>query len=273
MRTWFTTCTLAAALAAPALLPAQDNMAPPKWMTIQRELVKPGKEPAHMKLEVEWTRAVEAAKFPVPMLGLTSMSGANEVWFMQGFASAADMQKLGETMAAAPAMSAVDAKYRPMETDMLANQFTMIVRLRDDLSYTSAAPLPSMRYMTVTRVSVKIGHVPEFEDARKIVKAAHEKIRAVDGYAVFQVTMGAPAGTFLVMAAKKGMADFDTDPHGDAYVTAIGGPEGQKKLREMSIAYENTADTQLFAVNPAISTMGSVWGDADAYWKPKATKK
>ena len=273
MRIVLTTCTVVAALAVPACLTAQDNNAPPKWMTIQREVVKPGKEPAHMRLETEWSRALEAAKFPVPLLGLTSMSGANEVWFLQGFAAAADMQKVSETMAANPAMAAVDQKYRPMESDLLANQFTMIARLRDDLSYTSDAPLPSMRYMTVQRISVKIGHGPEFEDARKIMKAGHEKIRAADGYAVYQVTMGAPAGTFLVMAAKKGMADFDTDPHGEPYAAAIGGPDGQKKLRDMSMSYENTADTQLFAVNPTISTMGQVWGDADAYWKPKATKK
>ena len=222
---------------------------------------------------MEWTRAYDAIKYPAALLGLTSMSGANEVWFLMGFPSAADMQKLNETVAAAPALSAVDAKYRPMEADLLANQFTMIARLRDDLSYTSGVPLPSMRYMTVQRISVKIGQGPTFEEARKITKAAHEKIKAVDGYAVYQVTMGAPAGTFLVMAAKKGMAEFDNDPHGEAYAAAIGGPEGQKKMREMTIAYQNTADTQLFFVNPALSTMGPVWGDADAYWKPKGAKK
>lgn len=273
MRTWFTICTLAAALAAPAFLLAQDNNTPPKWMTIQREVVKPGKEPAHVKLEMQWSRELEAVKFPVPMLGLQSMSGANEVWFLTGFAAAADMQKLNESMAATPTMGAVEAKFRPMEADLLANQTTMVARYRDDLSYSNGAAMPSMRYMTVQRIAVKIGHGPEFEDARKIMKAAHEASRAADGYAVYQVTMGAPAGTFLVMSAKKGMADFDADPHGDAYVTAVGGAEGQKKLREMSISYENTADTQLFYVNPAISMMGSAWGDADAYWKPKAMKK
>ena len=273
MRTWFTTCALAAALAAPALLPAQDNNATPKWMTIQREVVKPGKEPAHVKLETEWARALEAAKYPVPILGMTSMSGADEAWFLMGFPTAADMQKMYETVAAAPAMSGVDAKFRPMEADLLANRITMIARLRDDLSYSSGAPLPSMRLMTVQRISVKTGAGPTFEEARKIMKAAHEKIRAVDGYAVYQVTMGAPAGTFLVMAAKKGFAEFDTDPHGEAYAAALGGPDGQTKLREMAIAYQNTADTQLFFVNPAISTMGSVWGEADAYWKPKGAKK
>ncbi|MBI3791627.1 MAG: hypothetical protein HY275_12215 [Gemmatimonadetes bacterium] len=273
MRHWLNVVAVTAAFAAPTPTIAQETDVPPAWMTFQREVIKPGKEPAHLKLEREWARAYEAQKYPNALLGMTSMSGPSEVWFLMGYQKSADIQKVAETVAASPALSGIDERFRPQESDLLANQFTMVARFRGDLSYSNNVPMASMRYMTVQRIVVKIGHGPEFEEARKLIKAAHEQSRASDGFAVYQVTAGAPAGTFLVLAAKRAMADFDNDPHGAPYIAALGGPDGQKKLREMSISYENSADTQLFAVNPEISTMGAVWGAADSYWKSKAAKK
>ncbi len=260
------------ALAVPAILAAQAP-APPKVIVVGRELVKPGKGAAHTKLESAWSRALEAAKSPTTFIAMTTMSGANEAWFLFPYASMADMQKLNAAGDASATLTAITDRYAAQESDLLANMFTMIANYRDDLSYNDGTPLPSLRYMSVQRVSVKIGHNDEFVEARKIIKAAHEKAKVAHGYAIYEVTAGAPAGTFLVFSGRKSLAELDADPHGPAYVTALGGPDGQKKLNAMTMSYENSADATLFQLNAAMSSPGKAWIDADPFWKPKVAPK
>ena len=268
----FRSFVAAAILLVPNLVAAQQ-MPSPKWITVGREVVKPGKDAAHMKNEAAWARASEAAKTPVAQLAMVAISGPNEAWWLTGFESAEAMQKYNETIDATPALAAVSAKYYPPEADYLANTFTMIARYRDDLSYSTGSPMTALRYMVVSRIGVKLGHNAEFVEARKMIKAAHEKAKAADGYAVYQVTAGAPAGTFLVFAGKGSMAELDVNPHGDAYTAALGGADGEKKLNDMLMSYEGSSDSNLFRLSPSMSILNKQWWDADAYWKPKAAKK
>jgi hypothetical protein len=194
---------------------------PPKVMLIGRELVKPGKGAAHTKLESAWSRALEAAKNPATFIAMTTMTGANEAWFLVPYASMADLQKMNAAVDASAPLTAINDRYAAQESDVIANMFTMITNYRDDLSYNNGTPLPSLRYMTVQRVAVKIGHNDEFVEARKLIKSAHEKAKAGDGYAVYQVVSGAPVGTFLIFSGRKSLAELDADQHGPAYVTAL----------------------------------------------------
>ena len=264
--------TVIATLVTPAALVAQDANAR-QTLQITREIVKPGKGGAHAKHEVAWSRALEAAKYTGGALAMTSMSGANEVWFLSQYGTMADLQKMNEGYAASPALMAVSDKYAPAEADMLNNSLTMIASRRSDLSYTSGTPIQALRYMTVQRIAVKVGHNTEFVDARKIIKAAHEQTKMPDGFTVYQVNDGAPSGTYLVLRGLKSLAELDTNPHSANYVAAIGGADGQKKLNDMAMSYENSADVTLFQLNPAMSILPKEWSDADPFWKPKAALK
>jgi hypothetical protein len=199
-----------------------------------------------------------------------SISGAPEMWWLSGYGTAADIQKLNEASAAMPAVGAVDEKFGPPEADYIASNTTMIASLRDSLSYSAGVPTSALRYFVVSRVLVRPGHNDEFVAARKIIKAAHEAVHASDGYAIYQVTAGAPTGTYLIFAGKKSMAELDANPHGPGYAAAVGGAEGQKKLADMAASYTNNGDSNLFALDPQISVLSKAWYDADAFWKPKA---
>lgn len=260
---------LAAALFAPAALAAQEMAAPP-WLNIYREVVKPGKGPAHAKHEAAWARALTAAQYPGGSLAIASMTGPNEYWWLSGLASAADLEKLNAAYAASPALSAVEDKFVPPEADYLNNAFGILARMRDDLSYNSGAPMTSMRYMVVTTIAVRPGHMAEFVEARKMIKAAHETSKAKDGFAIYQVMGGAANGSFLIFAAKASLAELDADPHGPAYVAALGGSDAQKKLAALASAYTATNIGNLFRVDPQTSVLDKSWYDADPFWKPKA---
>jgi len=193
------------------------------------------------------------------------------MWFMQGYPTMAEMQTSNAAYDASPVFTAVDQKFRPQEAEYLTSATNLIARFRAELSYDAGNAMPGMRYMTVQRIVVRPGHGAEFDSARKIIKAAHEKVKAKDGFALYQVTSGAPAGTYLLMGGRQGLADLDADPHGPDYGAALG-PNGQKTLNELLIAYEASAATDLFQVNPEISIVPKTWADADPYWKPKALK-
>lgn len=265
---------LVVALGLPAALRAQEAaMGPPPIVQIGREIVKPGKWAAHTKLETEWGRALATAKFPVNFMAISSMTGAGEVWFLSGFASMAEFEKTNHEIDANAALGAIYNRYSPQEAELLSDSRGMIARYRDDLSYLPGKePLGTMRYFSITRTQVRPGHNGEFEDARKLIKAAHMQAKLPDGFVIYQVTSGAPVGTFLTFVARKSLAEIDQGPqiHGAPYMAALGGDSGQKRLTALASSGTITAETNEFSFSPAMSFPAKDLVDADpAFWKPK----
>jgi hypothetical protein len=266
---------LSAAIALPSVADAQAMTSPAPVLQVGREVVKPGKIAAHTKLETAWSRGLEAAKYPTTFVALTSMSGPHEVWFVSPWASLAAMQKANDEFDANAVLSAVDDKYAPAEIDFLQDWRSMTLMLREDLSYQTARPITDMRFLSVTRVLVRAGHTAEFVEARAAIKAAHEKAKLPDGYAVYQANLGMPAGTFYVLAIRKSLTELDDNAktHADpAYMAALG-PDWTKKNAALVQAYEASSDVNLFAVSAAMSVVPKEWSAADPFWKPKALPK
>src|SRR5690349_11526127 len=74
--------------------PAHPQQAPPKYLQIIREAVKPGRDAAHMELEAAWSQAFAKAKVPVYTLGMTTLFGPPEAWWLQGSESIAEIDKV-----------------------------------------------------------------------------------------------------------------------------------------------------------------------------------
>lgn len=93
MRRTFLT-VLAAFLVLSVAWPAMAQQgAPPNVIQIYREEVKPGKVAAHEKTEVGWPRAFAKANSPDHYIAMTSMTGPNEAWFINGYDSLATLEK------------------------------------------------------------------------------------------------------------------------------------------------------------------------------------
>lgn len=283
MRYRMSLAATAAALAIPIIAGAQTmtaaapvlNGAAPV-LAIGREVIKPGKGPAHTRLETAWSRSLEAAKYAQGFVALTSMSGPNEVWFVSPYASLDAMQKANEAYDANPAMMAISEKYVPAEVEFLADGGrSMILTLRPELSYSNGRALSDMRFLTVQRIQVRAGHAAEFTESRTAIKAAHEKAKLSDGFAVYQATSGMPGGTFYVLATRKSLAELDdnTKTHADPAYQAALGVDWLKKNALLVQAYEASSDNNVFAVNPAMSVVSKEWKDADAFWRPKLVAK
>jgi hypothetical protein len=242
-------------------------------MWIYRESVKVGKGYAHDAHENAWARALVAAKYADNFIALTSRTGPHENWYISTYPTWAAYEKANDANYGNAAQSAVDKQFRSAEGDYLNDSRGMTLRQRDELSYGGPADLPNMRFVTVTRVSVRPGHTAEYEEARAMIKAAHERAKLSDRFSVWEVSSGAPAGTFYTFVARKSLAELDDAGtiHGAAYQLELGGAEGQKKLAALNASAVISQETDHFEFAPSQSVAPEAWVTANpGYWKPKA---
>jgi len=243
-------------------------------LRIFREEVKPGMGEAHEKVEANYVHAVARAKFPVHYLALSSLSGTNEVWFVEAHDSYASIEKAEAAIDKLPALKQELGQIGAQDGGLLTGGRTLTLAFREGLSYRPGVNVAQMRYFSVNTIRVRPGHDPEFREARGIIKAALEKANADAHFAVYQVVLGAPAGTYIVFTPRKSLAELDAPPN--QAIQAALGEEGQKKLRELASAYTQVSEPNLFAFSPKMSYPPKEFVAADAaFWapKPKVTAK
>jgi len=260
-----------ALLAQATPMPAAFNV-----LTVYRETVKPGKSTAHDAHEVGWAGALAAAQNPTGFLAATAMTGPDENWYLAPYADWAAYEKARKADDGNAALKAIDTRYRAMEGDYLTDARLMVLTALRDLNYGPPADLATNRYFGVTRITVRPGHTAEYEESRRMVKAAHESAKLKDSYSIWRVAAGAPAGTYYQFVARKSLAELDETAaiHGAAYQAALGGPEGQKKLDAMLASAVISSQVDLFAFAPQQSIPPPEWVTADpGFWTRKPAVK
>lgn len=248
---------------------------PPRVLQIFREEVKPGKTAAHEKVEVGWPRAFAKANWPTHYTAMVSITGPNEAWYATGYESFETWEKDQKNIEGNAALQSELDQLSGQDGELLSNTRSIVATYREDLSHRPGFSLPLTRYFSVTIVRVRPGHNPDFEEARKIVKGAHEKAGLKDNHSVWQVVSGMPNGTFLIITPMRSLAEMDAAPqvHGTEYQNAIG-DDGRRKLRELASSGTISSDNTVFAVNPKMSYVAKETVAADpGFWNPKPATK
>ncbi|MGB7621939.1 MAG: hypothetical protein WBN92_06275 [Terriglobia bacterium] len=263
-----------------APLAAQQTMGPPKVLSILREEVKPARGGAHEKVETGYAQFFKKAKLPTGWLGMTAVWGnSSEAWFVTGYDSFAAFDKertAVDKMVAGAVKTGMD-QLDKQDSDLLSGSRSLVATYNKELSYRADVDIPHMRYFRIVTVRVRPGQGHTFEEARKIVNEAHEKANVDEHWAVYEVVAGAPAGTYFIITPLKSLAEQDDFPalHGKAYQDALG-DENRAKLRKMQSEAVMSAETSVYAFNPAMSVLPKEWTGADPdFWtpKPKAAAK
>src|ERR1700689_1175361 len=257
-------------LMACGLLCAQD---PPKVLRIIQEDIKEGKSPAHEKSEARFAQAMAKNKYPASYLGMTSMTGPSQAWFLEeheSFVSVAETQAFEDKIAEFQSLDAVDAELRSKSSYSLA-------LYRPDLSYHSAEfmlGLPKARYMNVSAVHIHFEHDLEFAEIAKPAIEAGVKANSDQPVAVYQVVSGMPAGTYMLLEPAASLNALDDAPaRSRALMQAMGEPGARKFLKNAGeiIAGEEPV---LFAINPRMSYVSKEFAASDPeFWTPKPPKK
>lgn len=253
---------------------AQGNQAadaPPAVLRITREEVKVAKDAAHEVNETNWATAYAKAKLPHGWLGMTSMSGPGEAWFLQGFGSWEEIEKLSAAGEANEAWSAEGKKLWAQDGEFLNRSSIVIAAYRPAMSYRAGSNLATKRYMQVQLVRVRPGRGREFTDAWREQVAAHEKAKMEESWAFYQVVSGMADGTYIYLQAHASLADVDRSAQmhaTEAFLSAVG-EAGRARLRETTQLAVESSQTLHFAFNPKMSTIPKAWMDADPFWAPK----
>jgi hypothetical protein len=277
---------LAALASLSSPLAAQEPIAAPPVMRITVEDIKPGSMGAHEKSVASYLALFARAQAPQPRVGMVPVAGdQNQVVYLEGFASfealeAAD-KKLEASMSASPALAAELEALEKSSGPLHASQRTMIAVLRSDLSYRplSMSAVGKSRYFGVTTVRLKVGRVSDYESYVRQTNRAREKADLAESTAVYQVTSGAPIGTFMSFTASRSLAEMDAARAGMAARTkavdeALGGEEVVRQRRATIEEIVLDGRTALYALNPRLGTPVAQIASADPdFWTPKPTGK
>ncbi len=246
---------------------------PPNYIQIYREMVKPGKGPAHEKLEANWPKAFKSAKMNNYYVGMAAITGPSEAWFISGYPSMEAWEQETKAEEANPTLNSELNRLQGIDGDLLDSTRSVVAKYRPDLSYGANINLGAYRYFYVTTVRVKPGTAPKFVEARKMVKAAHEQAKMTDGFAIFEVVSGMPTPTYLLFIPLKSLKDVDEFPkmhESAAYKEAMGGEQGDAKMAEYAAASIMNIESSIFAFNPKMSNASPQMASADAeFWNPK----
>ena len=259
--------------AASFILSAQPPAGPPKVLRIYREDIKEGKAGAHEKVEARWAQTMARLKYPANSIGMTSLTGTGQAWFLEGhesFTSIGDAEAFFGKPANKPVIDALEAS----DSELRSSSRQWIAVFRNDMSYRPQQfiqGIPKARYMNVLIFRVHQGRDQEFVDLAKTVIAAMEKSNSDQPAAVYQIVSGAPNGMFLIFEPCASLKALDEGPvRGEAMMNAMGDSGAKKFLKSVgeTVASEESV---IFTINPRMSYVSKEFAAADPdFWTPKA---
>ena len=256
---------------------AQEKTAdsgPPKRLQLVIEEVKPGKGAAHQKSEAAWLASFLQANVPAYGIGMTSMTGRNEAWFINVMGDSwAEYDKWDKQVSGNKMVSAELAKASTTDGELLNGTRTVFLSYVPDMSYRPDFKLGEYKYFMVDTVRVKPGHGKEFSDIRKAVNAAHEKANMDEHMLVYYASMGGMGGTYYIFEPVKSIASLDQVDklHGEdsAYRKALG-EDFTKMNREFAQNGLISVQNDMFAIDPKMSYVSEETAKlAPGFWMSK----
>jgi hypothetical protein len=248
---------------------SQGGGAVPKILQISREWLKPGKSgAAHEKAESAFVQAMSRAKFPTHYLAMTSLSGKSRALFMTRYASYEAWEKDNNTIEKNATLSAALEHAYVADGELLDSVDQGVFEYNQEMSLRPRADLSHMRYMEISLYHVKPGHIGEWRELVKMVKAANEKAIPDAHWGMFEQRYGGEGGTYLVLHARASLAELDKgDMESKQFADAMG-EEGMKKFAELYGSAVDLSQHQLFAFSPKMSYIYDDWAKSDPdFWK------
>ena len=264
----------------------EPNAPPPGMLRVTREQFRPGNMSTHNKQMPAIFALMDKANVGAARLGLLPVSGdQNHLLYLEGFASAADMEatakKMNDVMGAAPAMQAEADALLGKSAPLHESQTVMLAIFRGDLSYhaNTREQTGRARYFNVNVLRVNVGRGTDWADYTKQTNAAREKAGLDEHTAVYQVLSGAPAGTFLILSTMRSLSETDDGVRGNAaraqkMSAALGGESVVATRRKTNSELVAQSVTTLYRIDRAISRPRPEFVAADPdFWKPKEMPK
>jgi hypothetical protein len=130
--------------------------------------------------------------------------------------------------------------------------------------------ISKMRYLDVMVFKIRGGKNKEWQELVKLAKQGYGKGDPEAHWGTFELVYGGDAGTYLVLTARKSLAEVDRGFSIENDVMSAIGEANGKKMDELFASCVESLQTQLFAFNPAMSYPAEEWIKSDPdFWTPK----
>ena len=136
-------------------LPAQQTA--PRFMYIYRDSLKRGIDSAYRAIENDGAQICADLRCPNPYLGIESLSGAHEAWWLNAFSSEADTTRVAKAYATDRALSESLGMVAKRKAALIGTAVQGFAVYRHDLSRGPAWSVARARFIVVT---VTRGHRP-----------------------------------------------------------------------------------------------------------------
>lgn len=249
---------------------AQMEMTKPApILVIYKEDVKAGRVSSHNDLEANYARAYAKMPGARHYLAMESISGPNQAWFVQPYASLQDAEKEYQANDKAPV--AIRTELRKIaggEQDNLTNQVAITTAYREDLSYNAdVSNLPRSRFVEVMTFRIRPGHENEFAEATNLVKGAYQKANMPMSWMTYQAFAGAPSGTYYVFRILDSLTKADpTNREMMQTVHQALGEDGQKRMMQLTSDCIMLQENNFYAFDPKASFAPPEFAAADSFW-------
>ena len=249
----------------------QSALAPPKILVVVRENLKPGKAGTlHEKSESAFVNAFKAAKWPQHYLAVDAQSGNPRSLFLVGYDSFAALEKDVQATQKNTVLSAALDRATAADGELLSSYETSTFMYRDDLSYHANLSLAPMRYFEILRFHVRPGHNNDWESIAKMYIENFPKAVPDAHWAVFQEMYGQGGDVYLVFTPRKSLAELDSGMAEFSKFAAVLGPDGLKRISDLSATAIDEEQSNIFTFNPHMSYPPDEWIKADpTFWNPK----
>jgi hypothetical protein len=249
---------------------AQEIPTMPKVLEITREVIKPGKSGAiHDKSESNFVNAMARAKWPTHYIAMNSLSGRSRALYITGYPSFEAWEKDDAAIDKNATLSSELDKDSLTDGELLDEIGQLVLYYDEDTSYRPNPDLSTARFMEISVYKIKPGHGKGWNDLAKMVIDAHKKAGTSAHWATYEVAYGG-ADEYVVFSADKSMSEIDTGYAEDKQFQDALGEEGMKRFHELIESTIDSADSELFQINPRQSYVPDEWIKADPeFWKPK----
>jgi hypothetical protein len=249
---------------------AQTPADPPAVLRIIREDIKEGKEAAHRNNENTFMLEAALAKYPAHVLGMTSITGAGQAWFLEGHESFEAVEKtlsaFGNSDAKFAQIDELDAEYRTSSRSWLA-------AYRPDMSYRPEdwmQNLPKARFFNIAIIHVQSGHDQDFAEVSRLTVDAARKALDDQPWVMYEVVSGLPSGTYLVFQPSVSLKSLDVrDQRSRTILQAMGDTAAKHFTKTIGDAVASQ-ESLLFSLEPRMSYVSREFAAADPdFWNPK----
>jgi hypothetical protein len=250
-----------------------QNQAPPNYLQIFREVVKPGRGVPHGELEAAWSQAFGRAKVPLYTVAMTTIFGPSEVWWLQGMDSIAQFDEINKAVEAAPKLRSEIDRYAAADAANISGSTSVLARYLPDLSNPADVDVAAMRVWEVLIFQVRSGYEKNFAEAAKLYKTTLGQAKLNLPWATYAVMAGMPGPTYLVFVPHRALAEIDPSTGTGAEIEKAFNEAAQTRLDSLARGYSSTEEL-VFAVSPEMSNPAPELIARDPkFWAPKPKVK